>query len=134
PLASTRGVAGASGLNSVVKVPGGTRTRVYTVTDPFGHTDAVALKVLGGKTLAVTKSKNRVKRSRFMTAMISGLAPNEWARLFYKGKLVRSGHATTTGKFVATFKVGRARGKKRIVGYGQFTDLRQGASTVKVVR
>jgi hypothetical protein len=134
PLASTRGIAGASGLSSVVRVPGGTATRIYTVKDPFGHADTVALKVLGRTTLTVTKSQFRVKRKHYVTAMISGLAPAEWSRIFYKGRLVRSGKATSTGRFLATFKVGRAKGKKAIVGYGQFTDIRRGATTIKVVR
>ena len=134
PLAAIQGTASSTRWQKAVTLPGGTRTRVYTVRDSWGHSDAVALKVLGRTTLAVTKSKNRVKRSGVVTAMVAGLLPNEWARIFYKGRLVRSGHATTTGKFVASFRVGRALGKKRIVGYGQFTDIRRGASTVKVVR
>jgi hypothetical protein len=134
PLASTRGIAGTTGLSSVVKVPGGTATRVYTVKDVFGHSDTRAVKVLGQKRLPVTTSQFRVKRNRYVTAMISGLAPAEWSRIFYKGRFVRSGKATSTGRFLATFKVGRAKGRKGIVGYGQFTGIRRGTAVVKVVR
>ncbi|MET0999200.1 MAG: prenyltransferase/squalene oxidase repeat-containing protein [Marmoricola sp.] len=134
PLASTRGIAAANGLSSVVRVPGGTATRVYTAKDPYGHVDTVALKVLGQKTLPVTRSQYKVKRNRTVTTMISGLVPGEWSRIFYKGKLVRSGKATSTGRFAATFNVGRARGKKTVVGYGYFTDIRRGATTIKVRR
>lgn len=134
PSAATRGVAGGDGWNTAVTLPAGTRTRVYTARDAFGHTDTQAVKVLGSTTLSVARSKYRVKRSRYVTATISHLAPGEWARIFYKGALVRSGKATSTGTFAASFRVGRAVGKKKIVGYGQFTDIRRGATVVKVVR
>jgi hypothetical protein len=103
-------------------------------TDPYGHADTQALKVLGKKRLTVTKSQYRVKRGRYVTATVSGLAPAEWARVYYKGRPVRSGFASATGRFTATFKVGRAKGKKSIVGYGMFTDIRRGSSKIKVVR
>jgi hypothetical protein len=115
-------------------LPGGTATRAYTVRDSFGHADSVALKVLGRTNLTVSKSKNRVKRSRFVTATVRGLAPREWSRILYKGKLVRNGFSSANGTFTATFRVGRAKGKKQIVGYGLFTDTRRGATTIRVVR
>jgi hypothetical protein len=117
-----------------VVLPAGTRTRVYTVRDSFGHADSVALKVLGQANLGMVTSKHRVRRSGYVTAMVTGLVPGEWARILYKGRLVRSGFSTSTGKFVATFRVGRARGIKQIVGYGHFTDIRRGATTIRVVR
>jgi hypothetical protein len=132
--AAVQGVATTGTWGKAVTLPAGTFTRVYTVRDSFGHADTAAVKVLGRKTLTVTKSKFRVKRKRYVTAMVSGLAPAEWSRIFYKGRLVRSGKATSTGRFLVTFKVGRAKGKKAIVGYGQFTDIRRGATTIKVVR
>ncbi len=132
--AAVQGVASSTAWQKAVVLPTGTRTRVYTVRDSFGHADAVALKVLGRANLGMVKSRNRVKRSRYVTAMITGLVPNEWARIVYKGKLVRSGFSTSTGKFVATFRVGRAKGRKQIVGYGYFTDIRRGATTIRVVR
>jgi hypothetical protein len=134
PNASTRGIAAANGLSSTVVLPAGTATRTYVATDPYGHADAQALKVLGKKRLTVTKSQYRVKRGRYVTATVSGLAPAEWARVYYKGRPVRSGFASATGRFTATFKVGRAKGKKSIVGYGMFTDIRRGSSKIKVVR
>jgi hypothetical protein len=92
------------------------------------------VKVLGAAKLSVTRSKFKVKRSHYVTATVSYLAPGEWARIYYKGAPVRSGHASSTGRFTATFKVGRALGKKTIAGYGQFTDIRRGAAVIKVVR
>ena len=132
--AAVQGTASGSTWRSAVTLPAGTRTRVYTVRDAFGHTDTLAVKVLGRATLSVTKSKSRVKRSRYVTATVRYLAPGEWARVFYKGSLVRSGKATSAGTFSARFRVGRALGKKKIVGYGHFTDIRRGATVIKVVR
>jgi hypothetical protein len=132
--AALQGVASSTAWQKAVTLPAGTRTRVYTVRDSYGHADAVALKVLGAKTLGVARSKYRVKRKRFVTATIMGLAPGERARIYYKGALVRSGAAGPRGDFAARFKVGGATGKKRIVGFGQFSDIRRGATTIKVVR
>ena len=100
----------------------------------MGHSDTAAVKVLGPKTLPIYKTKSRVKRSGWVTARIGGLASQESAKIYYKGNLVRSGKATTGGVFSASFRVGRSLGMKRIVGYGQFGDIRRGATTVRVVR
>lgn len=132
--AAVQGIATTTRWQKAVVLPRGTSTRVYTVRDSFGHADSVALKVLGRANLTIAKSKNRVKRSRFVTATIRGLAPREWSRIRYKGRLVRNGFSTSNGTFSATFRVGRAKGKKRIVGYGLFTDTRRGATTIRVVR
>jgi hypothetical protein len=134
PGASVRGIAGSTALKSTVTVPAGTATRVYTAKDVYGSSDTHALKVLGVKRLPVVRSAYKVKRGRYVTAMITGLVPNEWSRIVYKGILVRSGKASATGKFAASFRVGRAKGVKSIVGYGHFTDIRRGATTIKVVR
>jgi hypothetical protein len=92
------------------------------------------VKVLGRKTLSVSKSKGRVKRSGWVTARIRGLASREAATIYYKGNRVRSGKATTGGVFSASFRVGRPLGVKRITGLGQFGDIRRGSTTVRVVR
>jgi hypothetical protein len=132
--AAVQGTATAGTWRSSVTLPAGTRSRVYAVRDAYGHSDTQVVKVLGRATLSVTRSAFRDKRSHLVSASINNLAPSEWARIFYKGRLVRSGHATTAGKFAATFRVGRAKGRKHIVGYGQFTDIRRGATVIKVVR
>jgi hypothetical protein len=131
---SSRALAGSNATSTTVTLPNGTRSRVYTVRDAFGHANARVVKVLGAAKLSVTRSKFKVKRSHYVTATVSYLAPGEWARIYYKGAPVRSGHASSTGRFTATFKVGRALGKKTIAGYGQFTDIRRGAAVIKVVR
>jgi hypothetical protein len=134
PGAAVQGVATGTTWLKTVKLAAGTATRTYKVRDSWGHSDTGSVKVLGRKTLPVYKTKNRVKRSGWVTATIRGLASQEAARIFYKGNLVRSGKATTRGAFSARFRVGRARGLKRIVGHGQFGDIRRGATTIRVVR
>ncbi len=134
PGASARGIAGSTGYSAAVTLPAGTRTRVYTVKDPFGHVGAHAVKVLGKANLSVLRGKYKVKRSRTVTATVRYLAPGEWTRVFYKGRFVRSGKASATGTFSASFKVGRAKGRKTISATGLFTDIRRGTAVIKVVR
>lgn len=132
--AAVQSIAAGSTLRTSVTLPAGSATRVYTVRDSLGHADTASMKVLGRTNLGVLRSKFKVKRKRAVTATVRYLAPGEWARIVYKGRLVRSGKATSAGTFSASFRVGRAKGRKTIVGYGQFTDLRRGTAVIKVVR
>lgn len=132
--AAVQTIATGTTARSTVTTWPGTATRVYTVRDAYGHADTLNLRVLGAKNLPVTKSAYRVKRRHYVTATVHGLAPNEWSRIVYKGNVVGRGPASATGTFTATFKVGPAKGRKRIVGLGRFTDIRRGATTIKVVR
>jgi hypothetical protein len=125
---------GVTSWQSQVRLPSGTATRAYTLGDDTGRRATAAVKVLGARTLPVGRSRYRVHRGRFVTATVTGLAPGERASVFYKGALVRSGTATSTGVFRAAFRVGRATGVKRIVGVGQFADIRRGSTTIRVVR
>lgn len=134
PGAAVQGVATGSTWLQTVTLAAGTGTRTYKVRDSWGHSDTGSVKVLGRKTLPIAKSKSRVKRSGWVTATIRGLASQEAARIYYKGNLVRSGYATTGGVFSASFRVGKPLGLKRVVGYGRFSDIRRGATTLRVVR
>jgi hypothetical protein len=134
PGAAVQGTATGSTKLLAVTLPAGTATRTYTVRDSWGHSDTGSVKVLGRKTLTVNKTKSRVKRNGWVTARVGGLASQETASIYYKGKRVRSGKATTSGWFSASFRVGSTLGYQRIAGHGQFGDIRNGATTVKVVR
>jgi len=134
PGAAVQGTASGSTKLLAVTLPGGTGTRTYRVRDSWGHTDTGSVKVLGSKTLVVNRTKSQVKRSGWVTARVGGLASEEAAKIFYKGKLVRSGKATTAGWFSASFRVGSELGAQRIAGHGQYGDIRNGANTVRVVR
>ncbi len=115
-------------------LPAGTATRTYTVSDADGHSDTVGLKVLGRKQLAVRKSRSSVRRSARLTVVVRGLAPGERARIYYKGTLKKRGLANSVGRLQTSFRVGRATGRKRIVAYGQFADIRRGTAVVRVRR
>jgi hypothetical protein len=65
---------------------------------------------------------------------VTGLASREPARVLHKGRVVRRGTATAGGKFVARFKVTRSLGRTKVWGQGQFTDIRRGATYIRVVR
>jgi hypothetical protein len=132
--ASARGVASGSGWSSTVTLPAGTRTRVYTLKDAYGHVATHSAKVLGAKRLTVTRSQYRVKRARYVTVTVKGLASREPARVLHKGRVVRRGTANASGRFVARFKVTRALGRTTLWGQGQFTDIRRGSTVIKVVR
>jgi hypothetical protein len=129
-----RGIASASGLSSTVTLPSGTGTRTYTVKDAFGHTDHAFVRVLGAKTLTVTRTPGIVKRRAQVTVAARGLAAGEAAKIYYGSTLVKSGAASASGNLVARFSSGSSLGTKSIRAYGRFTDIRKGATTVKVVR
>lgn len=126
--------AAGPSVQHLVTLPRGTHTRVYNVRDAAGHLGSTSVKVLGPKTLTVTRTPSPVKRSRTVTVAARGLAPNEAARIYYGSRLVRSGAASASGNLVARFSSGRSKGVKSIRAYGRFSDIRKGATSVKVVR
>ena len=126
--------ASGPSVQRTITLPGGTHTRVYNVRDAAGHLGSTSLKVLGPKTLTVSRTPSPVKRSRTITVAARGLAPNEAARIFYGSRLVRSGEASASGNLVARFSSGTSVGTKSIRAYGRFSDIRKGATSVKVVR
>jgi hypothetical protein len=129
---ASAGLGGVAALTATI--PDGTANRTFTVTDRDGTTDTATARVLGAKSLVISKSKARVQRSGFVTATVYGLAPGEAARLSYRGRLVKAGTANAAGRFAATFRVGRQLGQSTIAATGQFGDIRRGSTTVKVVR
>jgi hypothetical protein len=117
-----------------VTLPAGTATRTITVTDRGAATDVVTTKVLGTRTLGVRVSKSRVKRGKSVTVKVAGLAVGERVTLRYRGKVVRTGSASTAGTFVRSIPVGRRLGKAAIWATGQFPTIRKGTTSIKVVR
>jgi hypothetical protein len=134
PNTAIKATASSTPWKRTVTLPAGTAARRYAVRDTAGHVDTWTFKVLGRKTLSVGTSKQSVKRSGRVSVTVSGLARGERARIYYKGALKRSATASTTGRLTASFTVGRALGKKRITATGQFSDIRRGTRTIKVVR
>jgi Prenyltransferase and squalene oxidase repeat len=119
--------------NATVTLPAGTANRVYTVRDAYDNVDTATVKVLGRTTLDVRTSDFRRPRSSQVTAVVRGLVAGERASVYYKGNLVKSGIATSLGRFAATFNVGSALGTQNVVGYGQFRDIRNGTTQIRVV-
>jgi hypothetical protein len=125
---------GATGaVTASVLAPAGTATRTLALVDSAGHPASTSLKVLAAKKLSVA-APAKVKRGKKVTVRISGLQPTEQVQVVYKGTRIRAGHTNARGVFVAKFPVGRQLGKKVVRVYGQFTALRRGTDTVKVVR
>jgi len=134
PNTAFKGTASGTSWAKTVTLPAGTAARRYAVRDTAGHGATSTLKVLGKKTLSVRTSKQRVKRSGRVSVTVSGLASGERARIYYKGALKRSATASSTGRLTASFKVGRALGRKKITATGQFSDIRRGTQIIRVVR
>lgn len=132
--AKVQGTATGTTWRQAVTLPNGTATRGYAVRDAHGHVGTASVKVLGARRLVVVRTPGRVKRSHVITVAARGLAPHESARIFYGRRLVRSGAASASGNLVARFSSGRSLGTQSIRAYGRFSDIRKGATTVKVVR
>ncbi len=78
-------------------------------------------------------ARHREARAQ-VTVAARGLAAGEAAKIYYGSTLVKSGAASASGNLVARFSSGSSLGTKSIRAYGRFTDIRKGATTVKVVR
>ncbi|MBV9831784.1 MAG: hypothetical protein JOZ82_09305 [Marmoricola sp.] len=130
---SAGGTAAGTVWHRALTLPAGTATRTVTVRDRDGHSDTATVKVLGAKRLSVLRGSYRHKRKSVLTVTVAGLAPGEVASVYYKGRRVGIGHASSTGRFVDTFRVGRQKGRKVVHAYGQFA-IRSGRAAIKVVK
>lgn len=133
-LGTSKAFTTATGAILTGTLPAGTGSRTLTARDGYGNTAGSVVKVLGTKTLKVAKSKAKVKRNRYVTVTVSGLQPGERASIKFRNVVKASGTASSTGTFAGSFKVGAKKGKATIAGYGQFGDIRKGATKIKVVR
>ncbi|HEX4191377.1 MAG TPA: hypothetical protein VHZ06_10325 [Marmoricola sp.] len=132
---SKAGTASGTGTASVaLTLPAGTATRTVTVTDRDGNTKTVSTKVLGAKTLTVKPGARKVRKGKKVTVTVSGLAAGEQVTLRYRGAVVASGTATSTGTFARAVKVGKKLGSAKLTASGQFADIRSGSTTIKVTR
>jgi hypothetical protein len=132
---SATGTAGSTGAGSVrVLLPRSTRTYAVVVTGSrAARTGSSKIAVLGPKKFSANVKSRPIKRSRTQHVTISGLAPHENARLYYRGSRIWSGSASSTGKVVRSFGSGRALGTKTLVLRGAFGD-RSVTTTFRVVR
>ncbi|MCW2785436.1 MAG: hypothetical protein JWP74_1953 [Marmoricola sp.] len=127
-------VADAQGDATVAaKVPAGTTVRTVSVKDGANASAAVTTNALGTKTFSITGA-HRVARGDSVTMTVHGLRAGEHVTVNFRGSPVAAGVAGPKGRFFATFSVGRKLGKAKVAAFGQFSDIRHGSTTVKVVR
>lgn len=132
---ATPAAAGLGGEVAVpIMLPAGTANRTAVVSGREAGTASVVTKVLGAKTLKVTPGSYTKRRGTRLRVVVSGLAPGEQVRLRFRGVTVRSGTATTEGRFVRYIRVGHKLGKARIVAWGEFPVIRHGRAVIRVVR
>lgn len=128
------GAAVASAAGSAaprVVTPAGTADRLYTVTDSRGRVGQVTLKVLGRLTVPFTM-KSIVRKGAKQTVTATGLRAGETVTVYFRGAKVRSGTASSTGRFTATFVAGGPVGKATVKVTGHFPALRTATKTFRV--
>lgn len=126
-IGATRWTVG--GGTVTVTTPATTRTNVATVRYA-GGSRSVTVKALGAARLGV-KNAARVKARAKLTVKVTGLAAGERVTIAVgTKKVVRT--ATAAGKVTVKVKVGKKKGKTKVVAVGQFAN-RKGKATVRVV-
>lgn len=122
-VTAASGVVPPSGVVSTrVTVPAGTKDHTVTLTGSRAHRRGTAvLRGLDKKTLGL-RLRSVVATGGKQSARVSKLAPGEKVTVYYKGKKVKSGLANSHGRFVASFKVGRADGRFTVKVKGEFAD------------
>ncbi|MCW2855435.1 MAG: hypothetical protein JWR52_1050 [Marmoricola sp.] len=130
---SVPGAAGIGGTAAIrVAIPPGTATRTISVTDGVSTT-SVLTKSLGAAILHVTPARYRVTHGKLVKVTVSGLAAGEKVTLRFRGRVVATGTATSTGRFVRFVRVGRILGRATLSATGQFADLRRGHTLIRVI-
>ena len=112
------------------------RTRSYVVHalgSSSERTGDTTVSVLAAKTLPVSLRSRSVRQGRYQQVTVTGLARSEPVRLNYRGQRIWNGRASTTGRVVHSFKVGRAVGTQRLRVLGKFDD-RTALTSFRVVR
>ena len=134
PGAAVQGVASGTSWTSSFVLPAGTATRSYRVWSTDTGSTPKSVSVLGATRLTLTRAAYRVARGHRTTVTIGHLARGERATLYFRHRLVGSGTAGADGLVAVSFSAGSVLGRKPVVAYGQFGGLRNGRTTVKVVR
>ncbi|TIC87968.1 hypothetical protein E8D34_06655 [Nocardioides sp. GY 10113] len=96
-------------------------------------TDAASTFISLGSTRLAVKRAASVEVGARQKVRVLGLRFGENVRVKYGKKVVGKGTANRRGVFVATFKVGRAVGTKKVTARGHFAD-RAGRTTFRVRR
>lgn len=132
--ASATAVASSTGRATfTLRVPKGTAKRTVSVSDRTGRVVATrTVQVLAAKRLRVTSSA-KVRRGKTQRVVVRGLTAREPVRVYYRGKLVKRGVASSQGNFAYRVKVGKKTGKVKVVVRGAYAD-RNGTRVFRVVK
>ncbi len=117
-----------------LRLPKGTATRTITVTNAAGTKIATSkVRVLAAKKLSTKVAKKKVKKRKVQRVVVRGFVPREPVRVYYRGKLVKRGVASSKGNFAYRFRVGTKVGKAKVTVYGAYAN-RKGVKTFRVVK
>lgn len=117
-----------------VQAPAGSSVRSISVTGSrSSRAGTTTTPVLAAKKLTPTLARTKVKRGKTQRVTVRGFAAGEPVKVYYRGKVVRTGVATTSGTFTRAVKVGRKTGKVKVTVRGAFSN-RSGVKTFRVVK
>lgn len=126
----TAGPDGTAWIDAAL--PGTTAVVPVTISDRTRARTATTSRVLGAKKVPFRATK-KVRRTKRLNVLVSGLAPGERVAVRFRGRLIRTGLATPAGTFIARVKVGKKLGKAKVRVTGEFPAIRNNAKTVRVV-
>ncbi len=127
------GTADAAGRATfAVTTPKTSGSKVVTVTGSRANrTGSVRVKVLGARTLSTRLAYRTVKAGKSQKVVVKGLAAGERVTVYQSNRRKKTGTASSAGSYTATFKVGRAKGKKTVKVVGQFNN-RKGSKSFRI--
>jgi hypothetical protein len=132
---TVQGVASTAGkATAAVALPA--RTSPYPVTvagTRSARTGTATMHVLGPRRFRAALQRQPSHRGGTQRVTASGMASNEPVRLYYGGRRIWSGKASTAGRVAHSFTVGRAVGTQALRVAGAFPD-RSVTAFVRVVR
>lgn len=129
------GTVPASGaVSASVKAPAGNAARTITVTGSRANrAGSTTVPVLAQRTLTTKVARTKVRKNRFQRVVVGGLTAREPVRVYYRGKLVKRGTASSNGTYSHTFRVGKKLGKAKVTVFGAYAN-RSGAKVFRVVK
>lgn len=129
------GTVPANGSVSVnVKAPAGNATRTIAVTGSRANrTGATTVPVLAKRNFSTKVAKKKLKKKKVQRVVVRGFTPREPVRVYYRGKLIKRGTASTYGNFSHKFRVGTKVGKTKVTVYGAYAN-RKGVKNFRVVK
>ncbi|MCW2815149.1 MAG: hypothetical protein JWN84_2604 [Nocardioides sp.] len=116
-----------------VRLPSGTATRAYRVSDGDEALGTSRFRALGAKRLKVT-APTAVASGRKVVLTATGLAPGEKATFKVDGRKRGTDVAGSQGRATLTVRVTGPVGRTPVVVTGAFADIRKGATAFRLTR